>query len=106
SIIHFVSVEASTRSLLVAYKTLLRSNYFSKLQQGGVCLDLEFDLTPDIMLKSISSYRKIDFAAGVDLDNSPLPILQTSFTVDQRSESTRLNSSHVKISYSVFCLKK
>src|SRR5207253_9395953 len=25
---------------------------------------------------------------------------------DQRSESTRLNSSHVAISYAVFCLKK
>src|SRR5690606_42069172 len=26
--------------------------------------------------------------------------------VDHRSESTRLNSSHVKTSYAVFCLKK
>src|SRR5207253_9976247 len=28
------------------------------------------------------------------------------FTVPPRSESTRLNSSHVAISYAVFCLKK
>src|SRR5690606_39760858 len=27
-------------------------------------------------------------------------------TIGNRSESTRLNSSHVKISYAVFCLKK
>src|SRR5690606_5088204 len=65
-------------------------NNFSKLDQGGVALDLEYDLGPDIMLKSISSYRKIDFAAGVDLDNSPLPVLQTSFTVDQKQWSQEL----------------
>src|SRR5690606_40760720 len=29
-----------------------------------------------------------------------------SFLLDRRSEDTRLNSSHVKISYAVFCLKK
>jgi iron complex outermembrane receptor protein len=65
-------------------------NNFSKLKQGGVGLDLELDLSPDVMLKSISSYRKIDFAAGVDLDNSPLPVLQTSFTVDQEQWSQEL----------------
>ncbi|AKH42584.1 iron complex outermembrane receptor protein [Altererythrobacter atlanticus] len=65
-------------------------NNFSKLEQGGVALDLEYDVSPDVMLKSISSFRKIDFAAGVDLDNSPLPILQTSFTVDQEQWSQEL----------------
>jgi iron complex outermembrane receptor protein len=65
-------------------------NNFSRLDQGGVALDLEYDLSPDIMLKSISSFRKIDFAAGVDLDNSPLPVLQTSFTVDQKQWSQEL----------------
>lgn len=70
-------------------------NNFSKLDQGGVALDLEYDLTPDVMLKSISSYRKIDFAAGVDLDNSPLPVLQTSFNVNQEqwSQEVQLTGS-------------
>lgn len=71
-------------------KSWATGNNFSKLDQGGVALDLEYDLTPDVMLKSISSYRKIDFAAGVDLDNSPLPVLQTSFTVDQEQWSQEL----------------
>lgn len=62
-------------------------NNFSELKQGGVGLDLELDLNDDLTLKSISSFRKIDFAAGVDLDNSPLPILQTSFIVDQEQWS-------------------
>ncbi|HLV07723.1 MAG TPA: TonB-dependent receptor [Croceibacterium sp.] len=65
-------------------------NNFSKLDQGGVALDLELDISPDVMVRSISSYRKIDFAAGVDLDNSPMPILQTSFTVDQEQWSQEL----------------
>src|SRR5690606_41513392 len=30
----------------------------------------------------------------------------TTTATDARSEETRLNSSHVKISYAVFCLKK
>lgn len=62
-------------------------NNFSKLKQAGVALDLELDLTDELMVKSISSFRKVDFSAGVDLDNSPLPILQTSFLVDQEQWS-------------------
>jgi len=68
-------------------------NNFSKLDQGGLALDLQMDLTPDIMVRSISSYRMIDFAAGVDLDNSPLPVLQTSFNVDQEQWSQELQLS-------------
>src|SRR5690606_30563396 len=62
-------------------------NNFSALEQYGVALDLEIDLSNALTLKSISSYRSIDFAAGVDLDNSPLPILQTSFLVEQEQLS-------------------
>jgi iron complex outermembrane receptor protein len=62
-------------------------NNFSKLEQYGIALDLEADLNDALTVKSISSYRKIDFSAGVDLDNSPLPILQTSFLVDQEQWS-------------------
>jgi len=71
-------------------KSWATGNNFSKLKQGGVGLDLELDLTEDVMLRSISSWRKIDFKAGVDLDNSPLPILQTSFSVQQEQWSQEL----------------
>lgn len=71
----------------VSYAT---GNNFSNLKQGGITLDLEYDLTDDLMVKSISSFRKLDFAAGVDLDNSPLPILQTSFNVNQEQWSQEL----------------
>ncbi len=63
--------------------TYANGNNFSKLKQWGLGLNLEYDLTENIMLKSITAYREVDFKAGVDLDNSPLPMLQTSFIVDQ-----------------------
>ena len=65
-------------------------NNFSKLKQYGLGLNLELDVSDDIMLRSITSYRDLDFAAGVDLDNSPLPILQTSFSVKQYQMSQEL----------------
>ncbi|MFN4134089.1 MAG: TonB-dependent receptor [Novosphingobium sp.] len=65
-------------------------NNFSKLKQWGLGLNLEYDLTDTVAIKSITSYREVDFRAGVDLDNSPLPILQTSFIVDQYQFSQEL----------------
>lgn len=62
--------------------TYANGNNFSKLKQWGLGLNLEYDLSENVALKSITSYREVDFKAGVDLDNSPLPILQTSFIVD------------------------
>lgn len=71
-------------------ETYATGNNFSTLTQGGVALDMELDLSQDVTLRSISSWRKLDFAAGVDLDNSPLPILQTSFNVNQEQWSQEL----------------
>ena len=68
-------------------ETYANGNNFSKLEQGGVTLDVLADLSDAMQLRSISSYRKIDFEAGVDLDNSPLPLLQTSFGVKQEQYS-------------------
>jgi iron complex outermembrane receptor protein len=67
-------------------------NNFSKLKQYGFGLNLEFDVADNVTLRSVTSYRKLDFSAGVDLDNSPLPILQTSFIVkqDQLSQEIQL----------------
>ena len=43
--------------------------------------------------------------AGVEVSHVHL-LLGEESTLDDRSESTRLNSSHTVISYAVFCLKK
>lgn len=63
---------------------------FSKLQQGGGALALEGDLTPHMRLKSISSWRKLHFAAGTDQSGSPIQLLALSFTVDQQQWSEEL----------------
>ncbi|UVO50666.1 TonB-dependent receptor [Sphingomonas sp. SUN019] len=98
-----VNVDADPNNDLLPYdsrwvntdkdKSFANGNNFSRLKQGGVALSLEFDVTPDLLVKSISSYRRIKFAAGVDLDNSPLPILQTSFRVKQYQLSQELQLS-------------
>ena len=76
-------------------ETWATGNNFSKLTQGGIALDMDVDLSSDVRIRSISSWRKIDFAAGVDLDNSPLPVLQTSFNVNQEqwSQEVQLTGS-------------
>src|SRR5256885_5173786 len=45
---------------------------------------------------------RIDGGGGVSLQERPTPC--SRFTADRKS--TRLNSSHLVISYAVFCLKK
>jgi iron complex outermembrane receptor protein len=67
--------------------TFANGNNFSKLKQGGVNGTVEVDVGENHTLKSITAYRFVDFSAGVDLDNSPLEFLQTSFTVDQEQFS-------------------
>src|SRR5207302_8329238 len=51
-------------------------------------------------------YPPVAFTTGGDLA-SPVVTQAPAFVVEQSDrKSTRLNSSHVKISYAVFCLKK
>jgi len=59
---------------------------FSKLQQGGVELVVDGSIG-HASLKSISSYRKVNFSAGTDQSGSPLQILALSFTVNQEQVS-------------------
>src|SRR5439155_19139739 len=74
-------------STLFPYTTLFRSNGSASV--GGVPV-------PKLLLQEIVSYysRTAQNPAGINLDD-PLD-----------RKSTRLNSSHVAISYAVFCLKK
>src|SRR5690606_39610559 len=47
------------------------------------------------------------FESGADLNQDGRPMLGSRADhLQQDRKSTRLNSSHVKISYAVFCLKK
>lgn len=70
--------------------TYATGNNYSKVKQWGVGLTLSQDFSDNFQVKSITSYRKVDFNAGVDLDGSPLSFLQTSFTVNQHQFSQEL----------------
>src|SRR5690606_40108412 len=92
-------------STLFPYTTLFRSedlSMFSKLEHKFLELvhqDFNFkDVLTSIYQQqlSVSNKKEIDLICEIDpqLDNN----------LDRKS--TRLNSSHVKTSYAVFCLKK
>jgi len=75
--------------------TYANGNNYSRIKQYGVTATLQQDLTDKIQVKSITSYRKVDFNAGVDADGSPLNFLGVSFTVNQHqfSQELQLNGS-------------
>ena len=58
-------------------------NNFSKLKTYGTALTMSYDLSDDVQIKSISAYRELHWAVGMDLDGSPLNFLHTSFTMNQ-----------------------
>src|SRR5690554_7441002 len=76
------------RSTLFPYTTLFRSDKRGNRSLGqGQCTAGFFRHNPDGLFQV---YRLFSF----------------TFTGGQDRKSTRLNSSHVRISYAVFCLKK
>ncbi len=64
----------------------------SEFENFGGSLNLSFDLSEKLTLKSITSYREVDWVGVRDADNTPLPILHTYYDVtgDQLSEELQL----------------
>ena len=60
---------------------------YNKLVTEGLAATLDFRLTDNIELKSISAYRQLDWNAGQDLDGSPLNFLHVSFPMFQHQLS-------------------
>jgi iron complex outermembrane receptor protein len=60
----------------------------SKFENFGGSLNLAFNLTDSLTLKSITSYREVEWVGIRDADNTPLPILHTYYDVtgDQLSQ--------------------
>ncbi len=56
---------------------------FSKMTSWGLAHTIEFDLSDAIQLKSITGYRDLAWRSGIDLDNSPLQMLENSFSLKQ-----------------------
>lgn len=62
-------------------------NSFSDMTVYGFTGIADYDLTDTLALKSITGYRNIKWASGLDLDNSPLAILEPSFSLTQNQFS-------------------
>src|SRR5690606_41093308 len=83
---------------------LLRKYIASTKPSGPPCVPLERSRRSTISWKRVSS-------TGAETRTSGVPLTSNSGCESTGGEyrdrkSTRLNSSHVKISYAVFCLKK
>src|SRR2546426_7539436 len=77
------------RSTLFPYTTLFRSRKNRLAMAGGVVI---------LLLCLVAVFADV---------LAPLPYTKTNFgRLNEDRKSTRLNSSHLVISYAVFCLKK
>src|SRR5438874_5562542 len=81
----FLLIRRPPRSTLFPYTTLFRSS--SPRALGGACSTIH-----------------LPTKAGSNAQWPPSAVITTGGRSDRKS--TRLNSSHVEISYAVFCLKK
>src|SRR5690606_41432769 len=96
----FSMLRRPPRSTLFPYTTLFRS-YMSRLQKDRV-------EAVNVLLHGDLHFRNMlvnenGIVSGI-IDWGDLSIGHPACDLDRKS--TRLNSSHVKISYAVFCLKK
>src|SRR5690349_23413243 len=82
------------RSTLFPYTTLFRSRVI-QTYEGIVYMDFD---------KPLMESR--GYGEYTELKPAKLPPLYVAFDPERDRKSTRLNSSHVEISYAVFCLKK
>lgn len=65
-------------------------NNFSRLKNWGLTLTSEIDLTDNVMIKSITGYRKSDWQSGLDGDGSPVNMSTYSFDQRQKQFSQEL----------------
>src|SRR5256885_8968016 len=86
------------RSTLFPYTTLFRSGPAQDLYLLKANLDFKFHRLADV---------RIDLETGRGLsDTTQGRALRADLDFQEDRKSTRLNSSHLVISYAVFCLKK
>lgn len=62
----------------------------NQLEAWGLAANVEFDLTDELTIRSITSYRETAWKAGSDLDGSPLSMLELTFEQNQEQFSQEL----------------
>src|SRR5207302_8421547 len=107
SYIYFTLIRSTPTSTLFPYTTLFRSQEDHHVGLEGLGdlfrvgpVGMVFDPVPDLV--------RVDHVDLLDLLLEDRDDLLGDVAIERREDrkSTRLNSSHVKISYAVFCLKK
>jgi iron complex outermembrane receptor protein len=68
-------------------KSYATGNSFSELENWGVAVTMDYDLSLPVTLRSIAGYREIHWQAGLDADGSPLSAGELSFRFNQRQFS-------------------
>src|SRR3989442_4808467 len=91
------------RSTLFPYTTLFRSDGFEDLAHNGIEGSRLGQCTADCQVGVARLFRPLAIGDIADEASERRPPRQTEWG-DRDRESTRLNSSHVRISYAVFCL--
>src|SRR5256885_10605740 len=94
------------RSTLFPYTTLFRSG--ALVDEFGVSGLDAFNHIAVMMRnrKALNSRRQDVYLPGIDRLDIPIHFLIGAYNHILDRKSTRLNSSHLVISYAVFCLKK
>src|SRR5699024_12253196 len=95
-------------STLFPYTTLFRSSIDTsdsdvKDLDFGVAAGLGYKFDNGFYLQARYNYGITKIIEDADVHNS---VFQAGIGIVKDRKSTRLNSSHVSISYAVFCLKK
>src|SRR5699024_11562459 len=98
-LLFFFMIPHTLSSTLFPYTTLFRSdNVLTHMTDGVIATDRHGNIT-------IINETALDFLGKTEKDVIGKPITNLLGLKEDR-KSTRLNSSHVSISYAVFCLKK
>src|SRR5690242_21438017 len=96
------------RSTLFPYTTLFRSAVFGATGSiGGSTLDVIARHPERFRATVLAAHRQVDALVALCERHRPeLAIIADPALESGDRKSTRLNSSHMSISYAVFCLKK
>src|SRR5690554_7515605 len=103
----FLAVVAILAPIIGAFISLYQSRYFFKLQRRK--LSTQDYMSAKELIKEIDNQSHpfvIEKAYQAVSGDSSLSAEGIIYLLSLDRKSTRLNSSHVRISYAVFCLKK
>ncbi len=70
--------------------TYANGHNFDRLDSYGAALTMDWNLTPDLTLRSITGWRRLHWTSGLDADGSPIDFFELSFAEGQHQISEEL----------------